>query len=165
MVGMLAPHPGHAYPAYPGTGAYSESRYAKGAFVIDIPLPLDTGTGDFVGVWTSLLPPLAKALRPATIVVSAGFDFLQNDPIAGLPVSIESVKLLSGLIGETAAENGAAVALVLEGGYDLNNMRLSAETLARSFGQDGSRVHVPAAHMPHEEHLRRMTAEVLSWLD
>lgn len=154
----------HAYPAYPGTGAFSESRYAKDGFVIDIPLPLDTVTGDFVGVWTTLLPALAKAMRPKTIVVSAGFDFLQNDPIAGLPVSVEAVKLLCGLIGQTAAEHDAALALVLEGGYDLNNLRLSAEMLARAFTPDASTTHVPAAHAPHDEHLRDMTSEVLRWL-
>ena len=154
----------HAYPAYPGTGAFSESRYAGDGFVIDIPLPLDTSTGDFVGVWSTLLPAVAKAMRPKTIVVSAGFDFLQNDPIAGLPVSVEAVKLLSSLIGQTAAEHEAAVALVLEGGYDLNNLRLSAEMLARTFTHETSRAHVPVAHTPQDAHLHEMTAEVLRWL-
>ena len=154
----------HAYPAYPGTGAFSESRYAADGFVIDIPLPLDTSTGDFVGVWSTLLPVVAKAMRPRTIVVSAGFDFLQNDPIAGLPVSVEAVKLLSSLIGQTAAEHDASVALVLEGGYDLNNLRLSAEMLARAFTSDASHTHVPAAHTPQDERLHEMTAEVLRWL-
>jgi len=154
----------HAYPAYPGTGAFSESRYAEEGFVIDIPLPLDTDTGDFVGVWSTLLPPVAGALRPKTIVISAGFDFLRNDPIAGLPVDVEAVKLLCGLIGQTAAQHDAAVALVLEGGYDLNNLRLSGELLARSFTQDAGSTHVPAARAPRDARLREMTAEVLRWI-
>jgi acetoin utilization deacetylase AcuC-like enzyme len=154
----------HAYPAYPGTGAFGESRYARDGFLIDVPLDLDTATDDFVAVWASLLPPLAQALRPSTIVVSAGFDFLDGDPIAGLPVSIDAVEALCGLLGETAAEHDAALALVLEGGYNLSNMRESGEMLARSFGEAASRVHVPAGRRPADPHLREMTSTILGWL-
>jgi acetoin utilization deacetylase AcuC-like enzyme len=154
----------HAYPAYPGTGAFRESRYSKENFVVDIPLPLDTATADFVAIWSRLLPPLAKALRPTTIVVSAGFDFLEGDPIAGLPVTIEAVDALCGLLGETAAEHNASLAFVLEGGYALTNLRASGAVLARSFGADESRVHVPTASAPHDVRLREMSDEVLRWL-
>jgi len=154
----------HASPAYPGTGAFGESSYARDGFVIDVPLGLDTMTDDFVGVWASLLPPLAQALRPSTIVVSAGFDFLEGDPIAGLPVSVDAVEALCGLLGEAAAEHDAALALVLEGGYNLVNLRESGEMLARSFGDAASRVHVPSGHMPSDPHLREMTSTILGWL-
>ncbi|HEV2037913.1 MAG TPA: hypothetical protein VGQ96_04825, partial [Candidatus Eremiobacteraceae bacterium] len=46
----------HAYPAYPGTGAFGESRVSDKEFVVDIPLPHSTDTEDFVAVWASLLP-------------------------------------------------------------------------------------------------------------
>ncbi|MBV8365385.1 MAG: histone deacetylase [Candidatus Eremiobacteraeota bacterium] len=154
----------HAYPAYPGTGAFSESHTADGGFMIDIPLDLSTPTHDFIGAWSMLLPPLAAKLRPSTIVVSTGFDFLEGDPIAGLPVGIEAVDALCGLLGETAAAYGAGLAFVLEGGYSLPNLHASARTLARSFGEGAGRVHVPSGHMPHNPQLRGMIAEVLSWL-
>ena len=154
----------HAYPAYPGTGAFDESHYTSDGFVIDVPLGLDTTTDDFVGVWASLLPPLAQALRPSTIVVSAGFDFLDGDPIAGLPVTVDAVEALCGLLGQTAADHNASLALVLEGGYNLLNLRESGELLARSFGDAASRVHVPAGHKPADRHLRDMTSSILSWL-
>jgi len=154
----------HASPAYPGTGAFSESRYTREGFVIDVPLGLDTTTDDFVAVWASLLPPLAQTLRPSTIVVSAGFDFLEGDPIAGLPVSVDAVEALCGLLGEAAAENDASLALVLEGGYNLVNLRESGEMLARSFGNAASRVHVPSGHTPKDPQLREMTSTILGWL-
>lgn len=154
----------HAYPAYPGTGAFGESRYSRDGFVIDVPVGLDITTDDFVAVWASLLPPLAQALRPSTIVVSAGFDFLEGDPIAGLPVTVDAVEFLCGLLGEAAAEHNAALALVLEGGYNLVNLRESGEMLARSFGEASSRVHVPAGRTPADAHLRDMTKMILSWL-
>jgi len=154
----------HAYPAYPGTGAFGESQYKRDGFVIDVPLGLDTTTDDFVAVWASLLPPLAQALRPSMIVVSAGFDFLEGDPIAGLPVTVDAVEALCGLLGEAAADNDAALAFVLEGGYNLVNLRESGEMLARSFGEAASSVHVPAGHTPADAHLRAMTSRILSWL-
>ena len=154
----------HAYPAYPGTGAFSESRRTDNGFVIDIPLDLSTQTHDFIGVWSMLLPPLAARIRPKTIVVSTGFDFLEGDPIAGLPVGIEAVGALCALLGETAADHGAGLAFVLEGGYSLPNLHASGRTLARSFGADASRVHVPEGRMPHDQDLRAMIEDVLGWV-
>ena len=154
----------HAYPAYPGTGAFDESRHEGKGFIIDVPLGLDTATADFVNVWTTLLPSLAHALKPKTIVVSAGFDFLEGDPIAGLPVTIDAVRALCGLLGETAADHNAGLAFVLEGGYKLENLRDSGEALARAFGPDRCITHVPSAHPPQDPALRAMTSQVLGWL-
>ncbi|MBV8081409.1 MAG: histone deacetylase [Candidatus Eremiobacteraeota bacterium] len=151
----------HAYPAYPGTGAFSESRVSDNGFIIDVPLDLTTNTHDFIGVWSMLLPPLAAKLKPKTIVVSTGFDFLEGDPIAGLPVHVEAVDALCGLLGEAAAEHDAGLAFVLEGGYSLPNLRASGRALARSFGADENRVHVPTAHVPHDPRLKRIIETVL----
>ena len=151
----------HAYPAYPGTGAFSESFVRDEGFVVDIPLPHSTSTDDFVGVWASLLPPLARRFRPKTILVSAGFDFLSGDPIAGLPVAPRSVDALCGLLGDVAHEHGAALAMILEGGYSLENLRTSGSKVACDFGKHASDVHVPEARRPDEQHVAEMVAAVL----
>jgi acetoin utilization deacetylase AcuC-like enzyme len=153
----------HAYPAYPGTGAFGESRVSSGGFVIDIPLPHSTDTEDFVAVWSSLLPVLAQRLRPTTIIVSAGFDFLAGDPIAGLPVAARAVDSLCGLLGDVANRHGAGLALILEGGYSLDNLRASGFSLAYDFGKHAPDVHVPEAKQPHDERLRGMVGEAGSW--
>ena len=154
----------HAYPAYPGTGAFNESQVRENGFIIDIPLSHATGTADFVGVWSSLLAGLVRRIKPATIVVSAGFDFLAGDPIAGLPIDGSSVESLCGVLGACGAEAGAGIALVLEGGYLLENLTASGETLARCFGENAIRTHVPASTMPSDPRLAAMTREVLDWL-
>ena len=107
----------HAYPAYPGTGAFSESQVRDGGFVVDIPLAHSTGTDDFIAVWGTLLPALASRLKPKVILVSAGFDFLSGDPIAGLPISARAVDALCGLLGDVAQQHHALLAMILEGGY------------------------------------------------
>ncbi len=153
----------HAYPAYPGTGAFSESRVSDRGFVLDIPLPHSTQTDDFIAVWASLLPIAAQRIKPTIIIVSAGFDFLSGDPIAGLPIAARSVNALCGLFGDVANQYGAALAMVLEGGYSLDNLRASGSSLAYDFGKHASAVHVPAAALPRDERLRAMVVEATRW--
>ncbi|HET9343595.1 MAG TPA: histone deacetylase [Candidatus Eremiobacteraceae bacterium] len=152
----------HAYPAYPGTGAFSESQIVDNGFVVDIPLPLSTMTDDFIAVWAALLPPLAAKLKPRAILVSAGFDFLAGDPIAGLPVAPRAVDALCALIGSVAEEHRAALAFILEGGYSLDNLRQSAAKVAYDFGKHAGDVHVPDASMPADPRLRTMVTKILS---
>ncbi len=153
----------HAYPAYPGTGAFGESRVSDNGLIVDIPMPHSTDTEDFVAVWASLLPVVAQRLKPKVIIVSAGFDFLAGDPIAGLPIAPRAVDALCGLLGNVASRHNAALALVLEGGYSLDNLRTSGSSLAYDFGKHTADVHVPEVRAPRDERLRRMTEEALRW--
>ena len=154
----------HAYPAYPGTGAFGESQVRESGFVLDVPLPHSTDTDDFIAVWASLLPVAARRLQPKAVLVSAGFDFLAGDPIAGLPIAPRAVDALCGLLGSVAGEHRAPLALILEGGYSLDNLRKSASSLAYDFGKHAGDVHVPAGTMPTDPRLRRMVVEALTWL-
>ncbi|HLJ82836.1 MAG TPA: histone deacetylase [Candidatus Eremiobacteraceae bacterium] len=155
----------HAYPAYPGSGAFAESRIGESGFIIDVPLPLSTVTDDFIAVWASLLPPLVRRLRPAALLVSAGFDFLAGDPIAGLPVSLRAVDALCALFGSVASERGIALSFIFEGGYSLENLTASGASMARTFNDGQSRAtHAPGAGEPASPKLRAIVREVLSWL-
>jgi len=154
----------HAYPAYPGTGAFSESHVREDGFVIDIPLAHATDTDDFIAVWATLLPALAARLQPKAILVSAGFDFLSGDPIAGLPVAPRAVDALCGLLGDVAARHHALLAMILEGGYSLDNLRASGTKLAYDFGKHSTDVHVPDAAHPGDARLSAMASQVLGWM-
>ncbi len=150
----------HAYPAYPGTGAFAESFVRDEGFVIDVPLSHSTTTDDFIAVWASLLPPLVRRLRPRAILASAGFDFLSGDPIAGLPVSPRAVDALCGLLGHVAQEHRASLTLILEGGYSLDNLRTSGSKVAYDFGKHATDVHVPEAQVPSDVRLADMVRTV-----
>src|SRR4029077_19012442 len=117
-------------------------------FVVDVPLPLTTVTDDFIAVWSSLLPIVVRRFQPAQIIVSAGFDFLSGDPIAGLPVALRAVDALCGLFGQVADDCGASLCFVLEGGYSLPNLVASGRSLAQDFGSAASAVAVPDASLP-----------------
>ncbi|MBV8164444.1 MAG: histone deacetylase, partial [Candidatus Eremiobacteraeota bacterium] len=154
----------HAYPAYPGTGGFDESQIRNNGFVIDLPLSHATDTDDFVALWAHVLPAAAEKIQPKTILVSAGFDFLAGDPIAGLPVAPRAVDALCGLLGEVGSHHNAPLALVLEGGYSLDNLRTSGSSLAYDFGKHAPDVHVPDAKPLRDPRLHTMVEQVRNWL-
>ncbi len=153
----------HAYPAYPGTGAFRESQTTGKGFVLDIPLPHSTDTADFLAVWSNLLPVVANRIKPQAIVVSAGFDFMAGDPIAGLPIAPRAVGCLCGLLAAVASEHDASLAFILEGGYSLENLRIAGAALASSFSDGAALAGLPVAESPKDAGLQQMTAQALGW--
>lgn len=120
----------HAAPAYPGTG-FESVRVGEDA-VVNVPLPV-TGisTEAFVAVWEELLPLVAGAVRPDLLVVSAGFDYVEGDPVGDLGVGVEAAGSLAAVINAVAAQFcGGRVAYVLEGGYDLDALTTSIALIA-----------------------------------
>jgi acetoin utilization deacetylase AcuC-like enzyme len=121
----------HAYPAYPGTGIRS---YRRGADVVaNVPLPAGgVSTETFVAVWQTLLPAVARAVRPTLLVVSAGFDYVAGDGVGDLGVGVEAAAPIAATIRSVADEYcGGAVAYVLEGGYGIDAITDSISAIAR----------------------------------
>jgi acetoin utilization deacetylase AcuC-like enzyme len=107
----------HAWPAYPGTGSRSERRGADE--IVNVPLPASgISTEAFVAIWERLIATTAARVRPDLLLVSAGFDFVQGDPVGDLGVDAGAAGALAAAINAAAAEWCAGrVAYVLEGGY------------------------------------------------
>ncbi len=115
----------HAHPAYPGTGTTSYSL-PGGDEVVNVPLPVTgVGTEAFVAMWERLLPEVARRVGPSMLVISAGFDYVKDDPVGDLGVGIEAATHLASVINATAAEHNANVAYVLEGGYNIDALTQS----------------------------------------
>ncbi len=123
----------HAFPAYPGTGGANEQRFDSDGAVVNVPLPPHSyGTEAFVATWQRLLPAVAARVRPDFIVVSAGYDFAEGDPVGDLGVDARiAARSLAMLIRSVAAEYARGrVAYVLEGGYDIDTLAVAvAETV------------------------------------
>ncbi len=110
----------HAFPAYPGTGRES---YALGRdAVVNVLLPAaGVSTATFADTWAELLPRVAAVVEPDLLIVSAGFDYVEGDPVGDLGVGVEAAGRLAAVIKATAARHcEGRVAYVLEGGYDLD---------------------------------------------
>ncbi|HEX4952114.1 MAG TPA: histone deacetylase [Thermoanaerobaculia bacterium] len=114
----------HQFPFYPGSGAASERGRGDGlGTTLNVPLP--AGSGDAVhleAIEKRVLPALA-AFEPDVLVLSAGFDSWQGDPLGGMTVTREGFAEWGRRLGRFARRHCDGRALVLlEGGYDLEEL-------------------------------------------
>ncbi len=122
----------HAWPAYPGTGGREETLELGGDVVVNVPLPVSgVATEEFAGIWKELLPRAAQRVKPDFLVVSAGFDYVKNDPVGDLGVGVEVAPALAACIADVATHycNGRVV-YVLEGGYLIDAIAESIVSIA-----------------------------------
>jgi acetoin utilization deacetylase AcuC-like enzyme len=115
----------HQYPLYPGSGGLREVGGGAGrGTTLNIPLPAGaTGDAFRAGV-EQVIAPFAATFDPTWVIISAGFDAHRADPITDLGLSAGDYTALT---TELLALVPAGRRLVfLEGGYDLDALRLSA---------------------------------------
>ena len=108
----------HQFPFYPGTGAAGEVGLGAGAgLTVNIPLEAGATDADYQLAYGAIVRPVLEQFAPELVIVSAGFDAHERDPLASMRVSTEGyASLLNGLRTWSA---GSALAVVTEGGYDL----------------------------------------------
>jgi acetoin utilization deacetylase AcuC-like enzyme len=111
----------HRYPFYPGTGAIDEIGTGPGrGFTVNVPLPAGAGDATVAPIYAALIPALAARFRPDLLLVSAGFDAHERDPLGGLRMTDDGFAILCAILRDAAdAHAQGRIALVLEGGYDL----------------------------------------------
>ena len=112
----------HQFPWYPGSGSAEQT-----ANRLNVPLAAGSGDEAFISAWEEEILPTVRAFAPDTLLVSAGYDAHRDDPLAGLLVTEHGFRTVAAAVGAAARGLGIpGVALVLEGGYDLVALRLSA---------------------------------------
>jgi acetoin utilization deacetylase AcuC-like enzyme len=104
---------------FPGTGMTREVGSGKGAgFTVNVPLQAGAGDGAVRLAFESILIPLARAFEPQLILVSAGYDPQEGDPLGGLCFSRDAFQWMAAHLAGLSQELGAAGPLCfLEGGY------------------------------------------------
>ena len=112
-------------PLWPGSGDPSE----RGAHdtVLNIPLPPRSGGAEMRAAYEAQVFPRLRAFKPELIIISAGFDAHQDDPLAELQWTTEDFRWLTRQLCDLAADlcDGRVVS-TLEGGYDLSALAQSA---------------------------------------
>ena len=105
---------------YPGTGAIDEVGEGAGeGFTVNIPLPAETGDGGYADVFEEVVLPLSSAFGPELVIISAGYDAHDADPLGGMVVTTSGFGHFAQLLDGAARSTGAPLLAVLEGGYDL----------------------------------------------
>jgi acetoin utilization deacetylase AcuC-like enzyme len=115
----------HQMPLYPGTGAADERGEHNN--IVNAPLrPGDGGKEFRHAVETAILPRLA-AFQPDLLLVSAGFDAHERDPLANLNLVEDDFAWVTRKLMEIADKRaGGRIVSLLEGGYDLRGLAGSA---------------------------------------
>src|SRR5260370_10664457 len=95
----------HQYPFYPGTGAAGETGAGAGAgATLNVPLPAGTGDAGYEQAITAQVLPVLRRFAPDLLVLSAGFDSWQHDPLGGLEVSEEGFRRWGEWLGGPAPQ-------------------------------------------------------------
>lgn len=118
-------------PLWPGTGAATD-RGPHGT-VLNIPLAPGTDGAHAIAEYErQALPALIKH-HPELILISAGFDAHQDDPLAQLNWTADTYAHLTDMLTQSAQElcEGRVVS-VLEGGYDLDALAVCARAHVQS---------------------------------
>jgi len=114
----------HRYPFYPGTGAKNETGSGDGLGKT-VNYPLDQGKGDseYLDLIDNSMAEKIIGFKPELLILSAGFDAHELDPLGGMVVSTGGFRKISQRLFKIGNEccNGRILS-VLEGGYSLKGL-------------------------------------------
>ena len=115
----------HQYPFYPGTGAATDVGTGSGlGFTLNIPIEAGAGDADFDVLYRQIVIPVITSFQPDILLLSAGFDAHQRDPLGGMKVSTAGyANMTSRLQAVADACCQGRMITVTEGGYDLMALR------------------------------------------
>jgi len=121
----------HQWPLYPGTG--SSEEHGVDGNIVNAPLQPGAGSADFRRAFERIVLPALDAFKPGMILISAGFDAHQDDPLASLNLVEDDYAWATTQMCRLADKhcNGRVVSS-LEGGYDLRALGASTAAHVRA---------------------------------
>jgi len=124
----------HQYPYYPGTGGVEEIGTGPGeGFTVNLPLESGGVDADFEQVFSRVALPVLRQFSPDLILVSAGFDAHERDPLATMRATEAGFAAMTMALRSVAEECcKGRMALVTEGGYDLQALDASLEAVVQT---------------------------------
>lgn len=123
----------HQYPYYPGTGAVSENGRGKGlGYTINVPLMAGADNTLYLDIFRKILQPAAMKFEPELILVSAGFDIHEKDPLGGMKVTPEGFACMTRVLMNIAdACCRGRLVMTLEGGYHIKGQTEAVKMVLR----------------------------------
>lgn len=148
----------HEYPFYPGTGHWSETGAGN---LVNLSLPAGSGNDEYAAAWARVIEPAVHRFRPELILVSAGFDAHLADPLADMALTEPGYAQIARSVRALAQEHcGGRSVWILEGGYRLEALARSVETVLRSLLGDEVEVHEPVGPRSDVARLLERIAEL-----
>jgi acetoin utilization deacetylase AcuC-like enzyme len=132
----------HQYPLFPGTG--DPQFTGPHNTILNVPLDEGTGMDTYRDIFNDKMLPHAlfhsePVEPPGLIIVSAGFDTLDVDPLASLEFKVADFEeICESIVSATSATaNHERIILGLEGGYNLGPNGLGAAIARATCGLAG----------------------------
>jgi acetoin utilization deacetylase AcuC-like enzyme len=116
----------HQWPFYPGTGGPEDQDET----LVNVPLPAASTDEDYFGAWDERVEPAVRAFEPELVLISAGFDAHEEDPIAQMLVTEVGFRELA----RRSAGLAPRAAAVLEGGYNVATLPSLVRAALDGFG-------------------------------
>jgi acetoin utilization deacetylase AcuC-like enzyme len=112
----------HQYPWYPGTGTRGENGVGRGAgYTLNVPLRAKTAASEQKRTFDAALDDISSRFQPDLIIISAGFDSHNGDPLGQLLLEDEDFVALTRTVKDWArAACQGRIVSCLEGGYNLD---------------------------------------------
>jgi len=119
----------HQFPFYPGTGAATEIGEREGlGFTVNVPIEAGATDGDYMRVFELGVLPVLDQFRPGLLLISAGFDAHEQDPLAQMRMTSAGFGWMTSELREMADRvSDGRVVLVTEGGYALSALGASLD--------------------------------------
>lgn len=127
----------HQSPLFPHSGTLSETGegLARGT-IVNCPMRAGAGDDILMAGWTDVVEPALVRFAPQFVIISAGFDGDQRDPLTDLALTTAGLATLSSAVVAFADRvAGGRVVSALEGGYHVGalaeGVAAHVETLLR----------------------------------
>ena len=123
----------HQAYAYPGTGKESDRGEGRGeGFTANFLLMPESRDTELLDIYENDLPPLVASFNPDIILVSAGYDLHESDPLAQLNITTQGIRKMVRMILDLKS---VPFVFFLEGGYDVNalgeNVKVTLEEMLK----------------------------------
>ncbi len=119
----------HQYPLYPGTGDTNEKGVGN---IVNVPLQAGTNSSQYQSAFDEMIIKKLHDQKPDFLILSAGFDAHEKDPLASLELLENDFKLITQKlmsIADKYCDN--RIISMLEGGYDIQALENSMITHIR----------------------------------
>jgi acetoin utilization deacetylase AcuC-like enzyme len=129
----------HQSPWYPGTGRADETGVGAGkGTTLNCPLPAGSGRAEIWKAFAMQLLPAADAFKPDFVLISAGFDSRENDPLGHFKLTDADFSELTRLMRNLADRHAKGrIVSMLEGGYNLSGVASAARAHVKALATRG----------------------------
>ena len=115
----------HQWPWYPGTGAHDDRGPHDNVW--NVPMPASLPADQYVTAFLRAVDAATTDFTPDLVLISAGFDSLQGDPLGGFTLELDDVeRLTTELVDRASHWCGGRVVSALKGGYDPDRLGAAA---------------------------------------